>query len=32
MDPDEELRANRLRLRDVRAKVGRLGDFSQIPR
>jgi glycyl-tRNA synthetase beta chain len=33
MDPDEELKANRLRLlRDVRAKVGRLGDFSQIPR
>ena len=33
MDPDEELRANRLRLlRDVRTKVGRLGDFSQIPR
>jgi glycyl-tRNA synthetase beta chain len=33
MDPDEELRANRLRLlRDVRAKVGRLGDFSQLPR
>jgi glycyl-tRNA synthetase beta chain len=31
MDPDEELRANRLRLlRDVRAKVGRLGDFSQL--
>jgi glycyl-tRNA synthetase beta chain len=33
MDPDEELKANRLRLlRDVREKVGRLGDFSQIPR
>jgi glycyl-tRNA synthetase beta chain len=33
MDPDEQLRANRLRLlRDVREKVGRLGDFSQIPR
>jgi glycyl-tRNA synthetase beta chain len=33
MDPDEELRANRLRLlRDVRAKVGRLGDFSQLQR
>lgn len=33
MDPDEELRANRLRLlRDLQAKAGRLGDFSQIPR
>jgi glycyl-tRNA synthetase beta chain len=33
MDPDEQIRANRLRLlRDVRDKVGRLGDFSQIPR
>jgi glycyl-tRNA synthetase beta chain len=33
MDPDEELRANRLRvLRDLQAKVGRLGDFSRIPR
>jgi glycyl-tRNA synthetase beta chain len=33
MDPDEELRANRLRvLRDLQEKVGRLGDFSQIPR
>jgi glycyl-tRNA synthetase beta chain len=33
MDPNEELRANRLRLlRDLRAKVGRLGDFTQIPR
>ncbi len=31
MDPNEDLRANRLRLlRDVRTKVGRLGDFSQI--
>jgi glycyl-tRNA synthetase beta chain len=33
MDPDDELRANRLRLlRDLQAKVGRLGDFAQIPR
>ena len=33
MDPDEELSANRLRLlRDVRSQVGRLGDFSEIPR
>jgi glycyl-tRNA synthetase beta chain len=33
MDPNEELRANRLRLlRDVQAKLGRLGDFTQIPR
>jgi glycyl-tRNA synthetase beta chain len=33
MDPDEQVRANRLRLlRDVRDAVGRLGDFSQIPR
>jgi glycyl-tRNA synthetase beta chain len=33
MAPEEDLRANRLRLlRDVREKVGRLGDFSQIPR
>jgi glycyl-tRNA synthetase beta chain len=33
MDPDPEVRANRLRLlRDVRDLVGRLGDFSQIPR
>ncbi|HEY7380784.1 MAG TPA: glycine--tRNA ligase subunit beta [Gaiella sp.] len=33
MDKDEQVRANRLRLlRDVRDKVGRLGDFSQIPR
>jgi glycyl-tRNA synthetase beta chain len=32
MDPDEELRANRLRLlRDLRATAGRLGDFSQLP-
>jgi glycyl-tRNA synthetase beta chain len=32
MDPDERVRANRLRLlRDVRAAVGRLGDLSQIP-
>jgi glycyl-tRNA synthetase beta subunit len=32
MDPDEALRANRLRLlRDVRDAVGRLGDLSQIP-
>jgi glycyl-tRNA synthetase beta chain len=33
MDPDEELRANRLRvLRDLQQKAGRLGDFRQIPR
>lgn len=33
MDPDEAVRANRLRLlRDVRDKVGTLGDFSRIPR
>ncbi len=33
MDPDEAVRANRLRLlRDLRDKVGALGDFSQIPR
>ena len=33
MDPDEGVRANRLRLlRDLRDKVGTLGDFSQIPR
>ena len=33
MDPDEELRANRLRLlRDLQQTVGRLGDLSQIPR
>ena len=33
MDPDDELRANRLRLlRDLQAAVGRLGDFTQIPR
>lgn len=33
MDPNEELRANRLRvLRDLQQKAGRLGDFSQIPR
>lgn len=32
MDPDERVRANRLRLlRDVRDAVGRLGDLSQIP-
>ena len=32
MDPDERLKANRLRLlRDVRSAVGRLGDLSQIP-
>jgi glycyl-tRNA synthetase beta chain len=32
MDPDEALRSNRLRLlRDVRDRVGRLGDFSQLP-
>ena len=32
MDPDERVKANRLRLlRDVRAAVGRLGDLSQIP-
>jgi glycyl-tRNA synthetase beta chain len=32
MDPDEGVKANRLRLlRDVRAAVGRLGDLSQIP-
>jgi glycyl-tRNA synthetase beta chain len=33
MAPDERLRANRLRLLlDVRDRLGRLGDFSQIPR
>ena len=33
MDPDEGVRANRLRLlRDWRDTVGTLGDFSQIPR
>jgi glycyl-tRNA synthetase beta chain len=33
MDPDEQVRANRLRLlRDVRDTVRRLGEFSQIPR
>jgi glycyl-tRNA synthetase beta chain len=33
MAEEEDLRTNRLRLlRDVRDKVGRLGDFSQIPR
>jgi glycyl-tRNA synthetase beta chain len=32
MDPDEAIRANRLRLlRDVRDRVGRLGDFAQLP-
>jgi glycyl-tRNA synthetase beta chain len=32
MDPDEGVKANRLRLlRDVRRAVGRLGDLSQIP-
>ena len=32
MDPDEQLRTNRLRLvRDVRDAVGRLGDLSEIP-
>jgi glycyl-tRNA synthetase beta chain len=32
MDPDETVRANRLRLlRDLRDAVGRLGDLSQIP-
>ena len=32
MDPDERVKANRLRLlRDVREAVGRLGDLSQIP-
>jgi glycyl-tRNA synthetase beta chain len=32
MDPDERVKANRLRLlRDVRLAVGRLGDLSQIP-
>jgi glycyl-tRNA synthetase beta chain len=32
MDPDENVKANRLRLlRDVRTAVGRLGDLSQIP-
>ncbi len=32
MDPDEAVRANRLRLlRDVRDRVGLLGDFSQLP-
>jgi glycyl-tRNA synthetase beta chain len=32
MDPDERVKANRLRLlRDVRSAVGRLGDLSQIP-
>ena len=31
MDPDEQVKANRLRLvRDVRDAVGRLGDLSQI--
>jgi glycyl-tRNA synthetase beta subunit len=33
MDEDEAVRANRLRLLlDVRDLLGRLGDFSQIPR
>jgi glycyl-tRNA synthetase beta chain len=33
MDEDEAVRANRLRLLlDVRDALGRLGDFSQIPR
>ncbi len=33
MDPDESVRANRLRLlRDLRDKVGTLGDFSELPR
>ena len=33
MDEDEAVRANRLRLLlDVRDVLGRLGDFSQIPR
>ena len=33
MDEDEAVRANRLRLLlDVRDTLGRLGDFSQIPR
>ncbi|MFL5923894.1 MAG: glycine--tRNA ligase subunit beta [Gaiellaceae bacterium] len=33
MDEDEDVRANRLRLLlDVRDALGRLGDFSQIPR
>ena len=32
MDPDERVKANRLRLvRDVRDAVGRLGDLSEIP-
>jgi glycyl-tRNA synthetase beta chain len=32
MDPDERVKANRLRLlRDVRRAVGRLGELSQIP-
>ena len=32
MDPDEAVRANRLRLlRDVRDRVGLLGDFGQLP-
>jgi glycyl-tRNA synthetase beta chain len=32
MDPDERVKANRLRLlRDVREAVGRLGDLSEIP-
>jgi glycyl-tRNA synthetase beta chain len=33
MDEDDAVRANRLRLLlDVRDTLGRLGDFSQIPR
>jgi glycyl-tRNA synthetase beta chain len=33
LDPDEAVRANRLRLlRDLRDRVGALGDFSQLPR
>jgi glycyl-tRNA synthetase beta subunit len=33
MDEDDAVRANRLRLLlDVRDVLGRLGDFSQIPR
>ena len=33
MDEDARVRANRLRLLlEVRDKLGRLGDFSQIPR
>jgi len=33
MDEDDAVRANRLRLLlDVRDALGRLGDFSQIPR